>query len=334
MSLNKRIAFGVSISWLSRVVGIFAKLLLVPILFEHLGKEEVGAWFLLGDSQGLLTLLGFGIVPTLTRHVALIKGESGSDIDVELNSSSMEKISNLITTGKITLRVLALFVFIIAWVSGYLFLQNLVLTSVDSQQLLLAWTFMCLGYAINVWVSYLECWLLGMGYVGWNSLFSTLTNIVTVILSIGIVINGGGILALAIISVLVNSFHRLALVIFISKKYIPLDKLKGKWKLERFKEIIKPAALAWLTELGAFLIARTDSYFIAASQGIGNVAAYSATHQLFANLFLVSNSVALVSPVFISQFWRAGDLNSVHQLTCFTEQEISVGAQSTIDVSM
>ncbi|NEQ55617.1 MAG: lipopolysaccharide biosynthesis protein, partial [Leptolyngbya sp. SIO3F4] len=53
----------------------------------------------------------------------------------------------------------------------------------------------------------------------------------------------------------------------------------------------------------------------------------SATHQLFANLFLVSNSVALVSPVFISQFWRAGDLNSVHQLT-FKSAKIGLSIMS------
>jgi O-antigen/teichoic acid export membrane protein len=51
MSASKRIAIAVTISWVSRAVSILSGLLLMPILFRFMGKEELGLWFLLGNFQ-------------------------------------------------------------------------------------------------------------------------------------------------------------------------------------------------------------------------------------------------------------------------------------------
>ena len=79
VSVTKRIVFGAAASWLSRGVTIVLSLVVMPVLFHHLGKEELGVWFLLAQTSALLLIFDFGLSFTLTRWIALAKGKSGSD---------------------------------------------------------------------------------------------------------------------------------------------------------------------------------------------------------------------------------------------------------------
>ncbi len=62
MSVTKRIAFGAGGGWFSRGVTILLGLVMLPVLFRHIPKEQLGVWLLLGQSwtaMGILDL-GFG----------------------------------------------------------------------------------------------------------------------------------------------------------------------------------------------------------------------------------------------------------------------------------
>lgn len=315
MSVTKRIAFAVASSWVSRVVSILAKLFLIPILFRYLGKEELGIWFILSDSQGLMGLLGFGVVPTLTRHIALKKGNSGSDPNVQLSDEASQEIADLVFTGQVTLKWLAVMTFFVSWIVGYGFIGSIKLSSVAPEQIILAWTVICFGYAINVWVAALECWLVGMGYVGWDNLILTVVNFLSIITSIIVVMSGGGLVALAITTVSFSLLQRLLLVKFIKSKQLDRQTHQGRWSATYFRAMVNPSLLAWFTNLTAFLIFRTDNYFIALFKGTAEIPVYFATYQLVLNLFTVASSFMAASPVFISQAWQAGDLILVHKTT-------------------
>ena len=315
MSVAKKIAFAVASSWISRIVSIVAKLFLIPILFRYLGKEELGIWFILSDSQGLMGLLGFGVVPTLTRHIALKKGSSGSDPNVQLTETTSQEIADLVVTGQVTLKWLAVITFLISWIVGYGFIGSIKLNSISPNQIIVAWTIICLGYAITVWVASLECWLIGMGYVGWDNLILTVVNFLSIVTSIVVVMKGGGLIALAITTVVFSLVQRFFLVRFIRSKQLDHQTYRGRWNANYFRGMVNPSLLAWLTNLTAFLIFRTDSYCIALFKGTAEIPVYFATYQLVLNLYAVACSFALASPVFISQAWQAGDLSLVHKIT-------------------
>jgi O-antigen/teichoic acid export membrane protein len=114
MSASKRIAIAVGISWISRGISIFSGLLLIPILFRFMGKEELGLWFLLGNSQAFLGLLGMGVAPTLTRYIALVKGKSGTELDAVLTQDIQEQLGDLVETGRIVLLCVSVFTFFVA----------------------------------------------------------------------------------------------------------------------------------------------------------------------------------------------------------------------------
>ena len=79
MSVTRRIAFGAGASWFSRGVTILLGLILLPVLFRHLPKEELGVWLLLGQSWAAMGILDLGIAVTLTRRIALAKGKKSYD---------------------------------------------------------------------------------------------------------------------------------------------------------------------------------------------------------------------------------------------------------------
>jgi O-antigen/teichoic acid export membrane protein len=320
MSASKRIAIAVGISWVSRAISILSGLLLMPILFRFMGKEELGLWFLLGNSQAFLGLLGMGIAPTLTRRIAFAKGKSGSHPDAELTDESKQDISDWVVTGKVILQWLAIIVFFIAWISGYGLIRELKLEQVSPQTVFWAWTLMCLGYAINVWVAYLGCWLQGIGYVGWDSLIATILAVVTIGANIVAVLMGGGILELAIISVVSGISNCFIFWGFIRWRQPELLTIKGKWNYQYAKDIFEPSLKWWLTDIGIFLTNFTDEYFIAFFLGTDQIPNYRASIALVTNPLTLVSTIASSSTVFISQAWQSGDLKNIHKIVIYNAQ--------------
>jgi len=126
---------------------------------------------------------------------------------------------------------------------------------------------------------------------------------------------GGGLVALAIISVVSGLFNRFIIIGFIKWRQPELLVIKGRWRKDYATSLIKPAMLYWLTDLGAFLILRTDAYFISILKGVSNLPQYQVTYSLVANLYLVSVSMASASAVFVSQAWQAGNLALIQHWT-------------------
>ncbi|NEZ59942.1 lipopolysaccharide biosynthesis protein [Adonisia turfae] len=315
MSASSRIAFAVFISWLGRFTTILANLVLLPILFRLMEREELGIWIMLNGSNAFLGLLGFGIVPTLTRHIALAKGKSGADPSVSLTNESKQHIADLVVTGRTILRWLAIAVFFIAWISGYGLLSQINLEKVSIVEIMIAWTCMCAGYSLGIFISYLNCWLIGIGYVGWEQLINTVIFLLTLVANIVAVVLGGGLLELSIISMFSFIFQRTLFLLYIRRRKPSLLKLNGKWNTKYAQQMLKPAFHAWLTTLGAFLILRTDTYFIAILKGTDNIPQYHASYQLVSNLWQLAVTLGTVSSTFISQAWQAGDLKVVQKIT-------------------
>src|SRR5262245_45711807 len=150
---------GVSAVWFIKAVSTVSSFFLLPVLMRVMDREELGTWMVFGNSQVFLSLLNFGVTPTLTRHIALAKGRSGADPDVVLTPETEQHIADLVATGRSVLRGLSLFTFVAALVAGVVFLGTVDFQRVPASRVYLAWLFLCAGYAVQVWVSYLECWM-------------------------------------------------------------------------------------------------------------------------------------------------------------------------------
>src|SRR4051794_29460896 len=99
MSISRRIAFGAAASWFSRGVSIVLGLVLMPVLFHHLPKEELGVWLLLGQSWAAMGILDLASGAPPPRRIALAKGKSGADLNAPLTPETLREIADLVECG-------------------------------------------------------------------------------------------------------------------------------------------------------------------------------------------------------------------------------------------
>ena len=311
-SVNDKIKFAVKIAWISRFVVIGTNIIFIPLLFKFLGKEELGLWFLLGNSQQFLALLGFGVGPTLTRHIAFLKGETLSNSAIE----DRQEIMDLVVTGKKIFTYLSIFVFLLSWIIGFFFIKNIPIVQVTWETLLTSWTILCIGYSIDVKFTYLSSWIIGLGEVGWEGLIAMILNLGSVIFSTILIYYGGGIIALSFILVLVAIIRRIVIFQFVKfkKPEIFLESISGSWNSSFAINLIKPSLYNWLTGMGMFLVLKTDQYFIAYFKSSSKIPSYNAAYQLVTNIWNLSIAFSASSQVFISHAWKAKKLDSVHNI--------------------
>lgn len=314
MNLGRRILFAVSVGWLSRFVIIVLGLVLIPLLFRNMGQEELGLWFMLGQSGAFLGLMDLGVSPTLTRRIAFAKGLAGADPAAATSDASRRQIADLVATGRLIYRFLSAGVFLLAWTTGFLFLGHIELHQLSYRTVWIAWTVMCASHALGVWAAMWNCLLQGTGHVGWDGVIAIVVQVVVLLAQIAAVLAGGGLITLAAIAAAGAVVTRYAVIAFMRRREPELFAIPGRWNREMFESMLKPALKAWATGVGAFLILRTDQYFIAYFKGADNIPSYQAAYQLVSNLLILSLSFAISSQVFISQLWQTGQIKEVHRI--------------------
>jgi O-antigen/teichoic acid export membrane protein len=314
MTVTKRIAFGAAASWFSRVVAILLGLLLLPVLFRKLGREELGVWLLLGQSWAVLGVFDLGFTPTLTRRIALAKGKSGTDPNAPLTEESIREIADLVAGGQRIFGWMAVGVFVFSWVAGLLYVRGLELHNLSHTTVLIAWTVLCACQAVNVASAVWACLLQGVGNVGWDALIVSLISATTLTAQIVAVLFGGGLVSLAVIATFGAVGQRGLSRWFARRSRPELFARRGQWNLAVLRGMPKLAFHAWLTSVGMLMLFYTDPFFIAAAKGAEGIPAFRAAYVFVHNLTVLAVAVGLASSVFITHYWQAGDLAQVRRL--------------------
>jgi O-antigen/teichoic acid export membrane protein len=314
MSVTKRIAFGAAASWFSRGVTILLGLVLMPVLFRHLPREELGVWLLLGQSWAAMGILDLGFGVTLTRRIALAKGKSGGSLDAPLTPETLREIADLVAAGRRIYRFMAAGVFLVSWALGFFYLRNLELQNLNPSTVWIAWTILCACQALTVWATVWTCLLQGVGYIGWDALIASFISAAMLIGQIIAVLCGGGLVSLAAIAAVAVIFQRAMTRWFARRRRPDLFALQGRWNPEVLKGMPGLALRAWLTALGTMLVLYTDQFFIASVKGAESIPDYRAAFVLVHNFTILAQSLGLASVVFISHLWQSGNLREVHRI--------------------
>lgn len=314
MSLSRRIFFGAAATWFSRGVNILLGMVLMPVLFRMLPKEELGIWLLLGQSWAALGVLDLGFGVTLTRRIAFAKGRSGSDPNVALNDATRTEIADLVATGLRIYRVLAGMAFAISFGMGFFYLRSLTLDAVALPSVWIAWGVLCLSQALAVWASPWTCLLQGVGYVGWDAILASFVSALALIGQIFVALFGGGLVGLAVVAACGALTQRAVIFGFVRRKRPELFHLDGSWQSETFRSMLPLALKAWLTSMGLMLVLNTDQFFVAKMEGATELPAYRAAYVILLNIHMLAVTVAAASSVFIAHLWQAGEFKEVHRI--------------------
>jgi O-antigen/teichoic acid export membrane protein len=289
-------------------------LLLMPVLFRRLPKEELGVWLLLGQSWVALGILDFGFGMILTRRIALATGRGAGSTDGRLTKEVSNEISDLVATGGRVYFWLALTAFAFSFGTGLFYLRTLDLTGVPVTTVWIAWGVLSLSQAFGIWAGVWTCLLQGAGYVGWDAVLGSLVNSLTLLVQIVVVFFGGGVVSLAIAAAAGSLTQRYLIVRFTKKRCAGWCVRQGRWKAGLFRDMLSPAFRAWLTSLGYLLGANTDQFFIAAHQGAAAIPAYRAAFLMVINLHFLAGVFCGASPVFVSQLWQAGEVGQIRSI--------------------
>jgi O-antigen/teichoic acid export membrane protein len=316
MSFGRRILFGGAISWFARGTNVLLGLVLLPVLFRNLPKEELGVWMLLAQSWASLGILDLGFGVVLTRRIAFAVGKRINVVDEEGSARNANEVGQLLATGSRIYHWLAVFAFTLSFCCGAFYLPGLKPCGVPQALIWTAWGTLCLSQAAGVWVTVWTCVLQGAGYVGWDGLLGSLVNSLTLVIQIIAVLLGGGLVALATIAAIGTLTQRWLVAGFIHRLHPEFFKSRGVWNPALFRSMLPPASRTLLTTLGYLLIANTDQFFISARQGAVAIPAYRAAFLLVINLHLLAGVFSAASPVFISQLWQAGKMTEIRAILC------------------
>ena len=313
MSITKRILFGAGAAWFSRGSQILLGLILLPVLFRTLPKEELGIWLLLGQSWAAMGILDLGFGVTLTRRIALATGKSGAGRDA-YTPETMRKVADLVAAGRRIYRFMALGVFLISWALGFFYLRNLDLQGLSHTTVWIAWTILCACQALTVWAAVWTCLLQGVGYIGWDAIIASFINTGMLLAQIIAALCGGGLVALAAIAA-VAALFQLAMTRWLARRRRPeLFSLQGRWNPAVLKGMPSLALRAWLTAVGTILIFNTDQFFIAALEGAEGIPAYRAAYLVVLNFNMLAITFASSSTVFVSHLWQAREPVQLHRI--------------------
>jgi len=314
MSVTRRIAFGAAATWFSRGVTILLGLVLMPVLFRHLPKEELGVWLLLGQSWAAMGILDLGFGITLTRRIALAKGKSGGDPNAPLTPETLREIADLTESGRRIYHAMSAGVFVVSWAAGFFYLRNLQLHDISHTTVWLAWTILCASQACAVWATVWTCLLQGVGYVGWDALIASFITTLTLTAQIIVVLCGGGLIALATVAT-IGALAQRWLIRWLARVRRPeLFALRGRWNREVLRGMPSLALRAWLTAVGTILVQNTDSFFIASMRGAASIPAFRAAFLVVLNLHMLAGVFASSSAVFVSHLWQAGQIAEVQRI--------------------
>jgi O-antigen/teichoic acid export membrane protein len=314
MSVSRRILFGAAASWFSRGLTILLGMVLMPVLFRHLPKEELGVWLLLGQSWAAMGILDLGIGVTLTRRIALAKGKSGGDPNAPLTPETLREIADLTESGRCIYHVMSAGVFLISWTAGFFYLRHLQLHDISHVTVWIAWTILCASQACALWATVWTCLLQGVGYVGWDALIASFITAAILTAQIIVVLCGGGLVALAMVAT-IGALSQRWLTRWLAKLRRPeVFALRGNWNREVLHGMPSLAFRAWLTSVGGILVQNTDAFFIVSAKGAASIPAFRAAFLVVLNLHMLACAFAGSSSVFVSHLWQVGQIQEVQRI--------------------
>ena len=312
MSVAKRILFGTALAWWARTINILLSLVLMPVLFRSMEKEELGLWLLMTQTWSVLGILDFGLSVTLTRRIAFARGRSGTDVQAPLTTDAVKEINDLALTGSRAFSGLAVIAFAISATAGLSYLRTLGLAHTDIWRAAFAWVLLSVGLSLTLWASGATCLLRGVGFVGWDAIFASVVTGLTLLLQIAVVVLGGGLVFLALV-VAAGAVLQRVLVVGMARRRLPeLFEQRGAWSPPLLRSMVAPSLRAGLTTIGLVIVMNSDQLFISRIASVDALPAYRAAYLVLLNLNMLSVMVASTASVFVSHLWQAGDVAQVH----------------------
>jgi O-antigen/teichoic acid export membrane protein len=281
-------ALGVGL--LAQIVQYGAALLLIPFMVTRLSAPTIGIWYIFVAVQSLAMVCDFGFQPSFTRAIALaLSGasrleRSGLGVTVpEGQPPNYRLAAESVAAAQRFYRLLALGVVAVLLVAGLPYVTMLARSSgVPVGPVGLAWVILCFGIGLTLAFLWISPVLMGSGRVEQNYLYIIANRATFSILGIGVLLAGGGLVALAATLVVTQIFARLVARRFLRGTLGDHDS-RGVDR-NAVRDVIR---LVWpnagrmgAVSIGGFLMTRFNLFVISSFVGIAAGGAFALSLQL------------------------------------------------------
>ena len=190
-------------SYLGTFFRMGSSFLLLPFLLAFLGDSELGLWYVFLAIASFVTLFQSGFVPSFSRNIVYcwsgvqsLSKEGLCETLEERDDVNPVLFCNLIEACRQIYRIIALIAFALLGLFGTQYVVSIA-SEMDYSDYLAAWIIFCVGVFLNLYFSYYESLLRGVGnFPGINKamIFSSLAQVVLAAL---LLVFGLGIMACA-----------------------------------------------------------------------------------------------------------------------------------------
>ena len=103
--------------YLSQFLNISSSLLLLPFILKCLNEEEIGLWYVFVAMAGIIQLLEFGLLPTISRFISYVYSgalnlEYGKIPKCNIGDFNKELLNDVVVTCRCIYFKIALFAFL------------------------------------------------------------------------------------------------------------------------------------------------------------------------------------------------------------------------------
>ena len=258
------------------------------------------------NNIAFLGLLDFGLIPTLHRRIALTYGKLSVARTSRRLTYLNKKMRILFSTGKRLFAIRGYLTFFISVGAGYLYLQTLRLSPEVKTEVLWGWLAIAVGQAIQIRGAIWSAFLMTTGNVALETVLAMVISTIDLATRFLVVWLGGGIVELAIVAGVAIIVRRWVSGYFVRRRLPDWFSAPEPFSRTLVGSMARPMGSAWLVGVGAFLLLRTDQYFIVGTLDPKALPAYQGAYQIFFSLsqfaLITSGSVG----VFLSHYWAAG----------------------------
>ena len=290
---------------LAQLLSLGAGLLILPLVLHRLGSSEVGLWFAFLSLTGLAQLLELGFQPSIARAAAylhagatslhaegvdaggVVAGEVRHDLLFDLTIAARSVYRMVAAIAAAGLLLLATpYVYVLA--NGH----------TDTGRAVGAWLLVAAGCVYNFYLGYYNALLQGRGDVTASNKAIVYSKLSYIALCALLLVLDMGLLGLGIASVASVIVGRIVVRRFYlagMPNFIPASDPQA---LQRRRQILRDlwpnARRLGLTNLGAFLILRSNTLVAASFLGLQAAASYGLAIQLFQALQAISTMPMLL----------------------------------------
>ena len=271
-------------NWAGLLVGGLISFLLTPVLIRSLGPYYYGLWMLVGSLTDYYGLLDAGMRVTLQRFVAR---QSGTNEREALNSTfSTAMVLTLLVFGAVGILAVVL----------ALFLPRFFSLSGTNQQIF-QWLMLLFGLNVGLTLIARLCgaYLCGIHRFDLYNLAGMATALVRAALLVAVLWRGRGILAVAVVTVVVAAASLVLHAVLLLRADPELRLSFKSTSVKRIKELVGFSFYIFLTTVGDYLRGYTDSLVIGRWIGIAAITPFSVVIRLME--YFKQLMTAVIGPV-------------------------------------